>query len=148
MVTKALPPIAAARTPTSSHGRPEGTSELGRGTGVEVGVSMGVGMREGMLVGVLVGVPVGVLVDVGVMVGMGVGVGVKVDVGVGKLSSPSPTGERPGVALGLAFSTGGGVGERGGGAVLALAGASSTSISGAPPIRQPPAQSAPGRSRK
>jgi len=53
-VTRALPPIAAARMPTSSHGRLAGTLDVGNGTGVEVG----------MLVGVLVGVLVGALVGV------------------------------------------------------------------------------------
>jgi hypothetical protein len=102
-------------------------SDVGKGMSVGVGVKVGVGVAVG--VGVRVGVGVWVGVGVGVWVGMMMDVGVGVEVGVG-MSSRSD-----------------GVGEAGTRAVLAVGGASSINITGAPPIAQsgvPCAHLAPG----
>ena len=120
----AVPPIASASAPMSSQGRPGGMSDLGSGTGVGVGVGTGAGVPVGVGSGVLVGV----------------GVGVEVRVGAGDTSWV-------GVASGSALSAEDGVGGAGVGAVSASGGASSTSMYGAPPMMQPWAQLAPGKSR-
>jgi hypothetical protein len=120
--------MTSASAPMRSQGRPAGMSDVGKGMSVGVGVKVGSGVD----------------VDVGVSVGKGVLVGVGVDVLVGMMMDVG-TGEGVGVGISSRFD---GVGEAGKGAVIALGGAFSTSITGAPPMAQsgvPCAHLAPGR---
>lgn len=169
LAAAAVPPTASANRAMSGQAAPGGMSNTGTGVGVgvgegvgrgagvdvggRVGVAVGIGVRVGVGLGVAVAVGVGLGVRVGLGLGVGVGVGVEVGTGLGAavdvrmivtVGDVPESEEMPGLVL----STGGKVGEAGGGAVLAPSGASSISISGGPPIWHPCVQLAPARSTK
>jgi hypothetical protein len=136
---------------------------VGRGVGDAVAVLDGVGLA--VLVGLGVDVALGVAVALDAIVGVALAAGEGVPVGAATCVEPGRTVAVGGCGLGpgpvaaavggasdpdasfvSAVSTGVAVDGWGVGAVLAFAGASSTSIYGAPPSQHPWLQVAPGRS--